>query len=105
MLFPWCRRYLTHGDIGARVFLPLLYKVIVAALHERRTPAFSQDFPLYGLVRLQEFDAATKCAIDGLNSSRLGLSSLTPYFEPWGASLAFTGKVLFGGDLKIWNAC
>eukprot|EP00903_Cladosiphon_okamuranus_P018822 g17313.t1 len=46
------------------------------------------------LVQLQEFDAATKYANDGLNSSRLCLSSLTPYFEPWGTSLALTGKLL-----------
>ena len=52
----------------------------------------------YGFSRLQDFDAATKYASDGLNSSRVCLSGLTPYFEPWGTSLAFTGKVRYAGE-------
>lgn len=66
---------------------------LAAALFAGGTPASFQAFAQYGLVRLQDFDAATQYASDGLNSSRVCLSSLTPYFEPWGTSLAFAGKV------------
>eukprot|EP00752_Nemacystus_decipiens_P004295 g3924.t1 len=45
-------------------------------------------------VQLQEFDAATRFASKALNSARVCFSGLTPYFEPWGTSLAFTGKLL-----------
>jgi len=45
----------------------------------------------------QDFDSATVHATDGLDSARASLGDLLPYFEPWGNSLALTGKVRCGG--------
>lgn len=48
---------------------------------------------------VQDFDAAAGYASDGIDASRACLAGLIPYFEPWGSSLAFAGKVRFIGDV------
>ncbi|CAN0100702.1 unnamed protein product [Scytosiphon promiscuus] len=45
-------------------------------------------------VELEDFEAAAMFAKDGLDSLRVCLTGVRPYFSPWGVNLAFTGKLL-----------